>query len=312
LLNNGTHAANSDFALRQAYVLLRVPYENGIDLKVGVFDSILGYESIESGANPNFTRSYGHGIEPQTHTGMLASYHFTELFSVSAGVANTTGPAINDRTFAPYGTYAESYKTYMGSFSLTAPESFGTLAGSTLYGGVVNGFSSRTIVTDPTTGATVQASQTSYYVGATVATPITGVRCGVAFDDLDVHSDVSGETWAVAGYVTWQATEKLSFHGRAEYLRDRGQQKVYVMQIADPTGAAPPVASQLSPDEVFSWTATMQYDLWKNVLSRVELRWDHACSGGGIYGGSGNSFTNPNTGTEKNAVMLAANIIYKF
>ena len=26
-------------------------------------------------------------------------------------------------------------------------------------------------------------------------------------------------------------------------------------------------------------TATVQYDLWKNVLSRVEFRWDHALDG---------------------------------
>ena len=36
---------------------------------------------------------------------------------------------------------AESYKTYMGSIALTAPDSMGFLAGSTLYAGFVNGFS---------------------------------------------------------------------------------------------------------------------------------------------------------------------------
>ena len=59
---------------------------------MGVFDSIIGYESVEAGNDPNFTRSYGHSIEPQTETGLLASYRFCDCFSASAGVANTVGP----------------------------------------------------------------------------------------------------------------------------------------------------------------------------------------------------------------------------
>src|SRR5207247_8698329 len=61
-------AGSGDFAIRQAYVALRMPVGNGTDWKMGVFDSIIGYESVESGNNPNYTRSFGHSIEPQTHT----------------------------------------------------------------------------------------------------------------------------------------------------------------------------------------------------------------------------------------------------
>ena len=68
----------SDFAIRQAYVALRAPVGTGLDFKMGVFDSVIGYESIEAGNNPNFTRSYGHSIEPQTHTGLLTSYRFCD------------------------------------------------------------------------------------------------------------------------------------------------------------------------------------------------------------------------------------------
>jgi len=73
----------ADFAIRQAYISLRVPIGNGLDWKIGVFDTIIGYESVESPANPNYTRSFGHTIEPQTHTGILASYRFCESFAVS-------------------------------------------------------------------------------------------------------------------------------------------------------------------------------------------------------------------------------------
>src|SRR5438876_4007145 len=121
-------SGSSDFAVRQAYVALRMPVGNGLDWKVGVFDSIIGYESVESGNNPNYTRSFGHSIEPQTHTGVLASYRFNDLISASVGIANTIGPSINERAQGPNSsgvTKAESFKTYMASVALTAPESMG-------------------------------------------------------------------------------------------------------------------------------------------------------------------------------------------
>src|SRR5258707_673583 len=90
---------SGDFAVRQAYVMLRTPIGTGIDWKLGVFDSIIGYESIESGSNPNYTRSYGHSIEPQTHTRLVGTYHFTDLISLTAAVANTYRPTINERAF---------------------------------------------------------------------------------------------------------------------------------------------------------------------------------------------------------------------
>ena len=54
-------------------------------------------------------------------------------------------------------------------------------------------------------------------------------------------------------------------------------------------------------------TATVQYDLWKNVISRLELRWDHSLLGNDIFGGE-----TAGTPNSENALLLAANVIYKF
>jgi hypothetical protein len=259
----------SDFAIKQAYVALHAPIGNGLDLKLGVWDTIIGYESFNSPSDPNFTRSYGYTMEPTTHTGVLGTYNVCDALSISAGVANTFGPVINER--AP----SESYKTYMGGFTFTAPTNSGFLSGSTISAAVLSGFNSLTL-----------GNETSYYVGGTVNTPVTGLKAGFAFDYMDVHS-VSGETYAIGAYVSFQATEKLSLNGRAEYVRDRGDQKLFL-------GA---------PDRFGELTATAQYDLWKNVITRLELRWDRSFTGGGVWGDSEN---------QKNEVMLAANVIYKF
>jgi len=281
-------------------VALRMPLGNGIDWKVGVFDSIIGYESVESGNNPNYTRSYGHSIEPQTHTGLLASYRFNDMVSASVGIANTIGAAINDRAQGPNGgtiaglpnwRKAESYKTYMASVAVTVPENVGFLTGSTVYGGIVNGFSD-----------SYGDGQSSYYFGATLATPVTGLRCGASFDYLDIHN-FGGETWSVAGYASFQATEKLSLHLRGEYLRDRGEQKFFTFDSSDPL-------SSTNPDRALAITATAQYDLWKNVISRLELRWDHSLSGHSTWGDA--AADGDPIRDRINEFMLAANIIYKF
>jgi hypothetical protein len=302
----GTQSVNhelgtsSDFAVRQAYIALRMPVLNGIDWKIGVFDSIVGYESVESPSNPNYTRSYGHSIEPQTHTGFLVSYRFTDMIAVSAGIANTKGPSINARAFGEDGR-AESSKTYMASISLSAPDNVGFLSGSTLYGGVVSGLDENENRSD------YDGNSRSWYAGATLATPVAGLRLGGAFDFLDV-SDTRGETWSLAGYASFQATEKLSLHGRAEYLRDRGDQKFFAATVVDPTDPTSTVAIKTNPDRVLALTATAQYDLWKNVISRLELRWDHSLTGEGVWGTEGAN----GMGTLRNEVMLAANLIYKF
>jgi len=300
-LNTQSSLVHGDFAIRQAYVALRAPVLNGLDFKMGVFDSIIGYESVESPNNPNYTRSYGHSIEPQTHTGLLASYRFSDMVSASVGIADTTGPVINSRDFLPLQTFnahAESYKTYMGSLAITAPESLGVLAGSTLYGGVVNGFNNSVL------GSGLGVPTLNAYVGGTIATPVTGLRLGASWDLLNVDSTINNpalgkvraDAYSLAGYASFQATEKLSFHGRVEYVTgdiDEGLPGVGVGSFG-------------RDNSIYAVTATAQYDLWKNVISRLEFRWDHV-EHGLAFGG-----TVPGTPDRANAFLLAANVIYKF
>ena len=59
----------------------------GSPLKAGKFVTLLGYEVIESPNNLNFSRGYLFTLAiPLTHTGGLASYTFTDWFSMTAGV----------------------------------------------------------------------------------------------------------------------------------------------------------------------------------------------------------------------------------
>lgn len=279
----------TDLGIQQAYVALRAPTGNGLDFKVGVFDTIIGYEVFDAGGNPNYSRSWGYTIEPTTHTGVLASYQVNDYIAASAGIANTYGPTINDR---PFGTTsgndkAESYKTYMGSVALTAPEDWGFLSGSTLYAGVVNGF-----------GSGAQENVTSIYVGTAMATPIKGLVAGTAHDWQLLHDTPPGgggkHAYAHGLYLSFQATEKLSLHGRVEYAKFS----------AASVGTLYPGVNE----KVLGLTGTVQYDLWQNVLSRLEIRWDHQMSGSGdAFGGDIGDAP-----SDKDHVTVAGNIIYQF
>jgi hypothetical protein len=282
----------ADFGVKQAYVGLHVPVGNGLDFKLGVWDTIIGYEVTESVNNPNFTRSYGYTIEPPTHTGLQAAYQIVEGVSTVVGIADTFGPKINERASPPQ---AESYKTYMGSLVVTAPSSWGFLAGSTLSGCVINGYNS-------SANAAAGADQTSCYVGGTMNTPVKGLKVGAAYDYAGVSSQpLSGSAYAnaTAVYASYQATEKLSLHARGEYASSDAL-----------SASGTPL---LGAGKVFATTGTVQYDLWKNVLSRLEFRWDHAADGSEAYGGTPVAgSTGPVPATKKNSYILLANISYKF
>jgi hypothetical protein len=183
----------------------------------------------------------------------------------------------------------------MASAAFTAPESFGFLEGSTLYGGVINGFNSGS---PGSTGA--GADQTSVYAGSTMTTPITGLKVGVAFDYVFVSgqpltADESTYANAYGLYASFQATEKLSFHARGEYA------------TTDGVGVLAPAVVGDDGAKVFELTGTIQYDLWKNVLSRLEVRWDHSADGDEAFGGS-----TAGAPDRRNAFLVAANLVYKF
>lgn len=275
--------------IRQAYVTLRTPVGNGIDWKVGVWDTIIGYESTSDPLNPNYTRSYGYTIEPTTATGVLATYKINDMLTVNAGIADmwgTTGGTLNSTS------PVESQKAYMGSIVFTAPDSAGFMKGATFTVGAID-------AAGLGTAGSGAGAATSLYVGATIPTPVTALKVGAAFDYLDVHNNHAvgntqdDSTWVAGLFASIQATDKLSFNTRAEYLSSDGS-GLY-NNAAHPGNAAE------------EFTATAQYNLWANVISRLEFRWDHVEHGNffGADAANGAAF-------RANDFLLALNVIYQF
>ena len=296
----------SDFAIRQAYLSLRTPIANAaIDWKLGVFDSPLGYESTSSPVNPNYTHSFGYTMEPTELTGLMATYKLNDSVTFQAGIANTPGAMINERPFISYAdetqSRVETMKTYFGAVTLTAPDNWGWAKGSMLTAGVLNGFAP--------SQTWYGGTQTSWYLGATVPMPVTGLKVGAALDYLNVGAtdygdgDYNYHMWAVAAYANYKVNDKLSVAGRFDHAQSGG----YTEGALD------------------SLTADVQYNMWANVISRLEVRWDHTEHGkmfggtnpyyytsSGYYEGGGNYAYADEGGLKENAFTLALNLIYQF
>jgi len=292
--------------LKQAYVELRAPLGNGLDFKLGVWDTPIGYEVFNVGENPNYTRSYGYGLEPTSYTGVLASYKFSDLLSAQVGAANEGNAiqsgSVNSRSLhsggALAGTPNEASKTFIAALTLTAPESFGFLKGST--------FTAAAVDASPT-GAANTSRVINYYAGGTLNTPLDGLTLGASFDYVGTTAQkvapLNGSTYANSGaaYISYKASDKLKFNTRVEYY-----------SATSAAGFLPP-GVRVGPTRIGALTETIDYSLWANVITRLELRWDHDLSNL-----SDNAFTGVGIGTaagalkERNDYMVALNLIYKF
>jgi hypothetical protein len=87
----GNATPDDDFDLQQAYVSWKAPIGNGLQLDLGKFITHVGAEVFDGydGWNMNISRTFvfGWGI-PFNHTGLRATYEFTDQLSLMGMIAN--------------------------------------------------------------------------------------------------------------------------------------------------------------------------------------------------------------------------------
>jgi hypothetical protein len=284
-LNTGTDSiqplggATSSVGVRQAYVVVRTPVGNGIDWKMGLFDNIVGYEGNTDGANPNYTRSYGYSVEPTSYLGLVGTYKVNSVITVQGGIANTLTTQNGGVPIT-----STSAKSYIAAVSFTAPDSWGWAKGATLNLGVNDQITGnyKTGIGTPNANA-----QQNYTADLVIPTPLSALKVGFAFDYVNYANAYTAATnpkddsiWITGVYATYQATDKLSLNLRGEYDKDD-------------------TANGNQGEEI---TATVQYNLWANVISRAEFRWDHIA----------HNTTYGSEGQNANAYLAAVNLIYQF
>lgn len=124
----------------------------------------------------------------------------------------------------------------------------------------------------------------------TLPTLLKGLSVGIS-DDYRANGlyDNSHEN-AADIYLLFQATDSLKFASRTEYAT--GSSGAW--------GVIPGSGEHIV--ELLGETFTADYSLWKNVVTRGELRWDHSLTGQKMFG----------DGNQQNAVSLTLDIVYKF
>jgi hypothetical protein len=66
------------FTVVQAYIDVSLPVANGLLLRVGKFNTFLGYETTYPVTAPFYSHSYSFSFLPFTHTGLALDYNFTD------------------------------------------------------------------------------------------------------------------------------------------------------------------------------------------------------------------------------------------
>ena len=219
--NNSAGSSTSDFSLKDTYVDLHAPLGNGLDLKLGTFTEILGYEVYETGNNPNYTRSYGYEIEPTALDGRPRDLPVLADHLGAGWRSPTRGARASTRAVRP--PKAESYKTYHGR------RDFDRTGKPRLSGGVhpvsaaiINGYDAVCVpghqdellrrgnyqdpAQVPVGWCCLRLRRFGQQLPRLIRRPAT----------RSIHS--SGYQNATALYLLWHATEKLTFNTRADYF----------------------------------------------------------------------------------------------
>jgi hypothetical protein len=187
-------AGGDNFELTEANIDLRLPVGNGLDLKVGQFGTVVGYETYEYDSNAFFQRGLAFNEEPTHHTGVLASYQVSDSLNVHVGAVNNSANNItNDETGAGGGN------TWLAAVDYTVGDSAGVLGGTSIY------------------GATIQDSNEAdyWYLQVGLPVPVEGLSLDVAADWVDADNGNDDEIYQV--YAAYTLSDKATLNARYEF-----------------------------------------------------------------------------------------------
>ena len=240
---------DNQFDLTQAYVDVALPVGSGLNLRVGKFVTLLGYEVINPTGNLFYSRSYlfGYAI-PFTHTGVLATYKLHEKVSASAGVTRGWDTSLEDDndTLDFLGQVAvaldEETKFYLNV--VTGPDQPG------------NNDSWRSVVDVILSRA----------VGENLTVAVNGDYGYEADSDFSV-SGSDAQWYGLAAYASYKLIDQVSVNVRGEYFNDEDGAR-----LSGGVGGAEFMEATVG----LSITPFAGDDLMQNLVFRPEVRYDYS------------------------------------
>ncbi|MDI3466713.1 MAG: hypothetical protein OJF50_005534 [Nitrospira sp.] len=249
---------------QEFYLQYLVPQGNGIDVKVGQMNALIGYETIESPYNANYSRSWLFGLgQPFTTRGIRVSYRFNDRVWAAVGVINRINGNLLTNTTTPWieasVTFVPSDRVKLTLYGFTGPGigSNKVSWGANLFGGGL---------------LSVQATTRMSVV-------LEGFYASIANSSL-VQPGTHERWGGVAGYLIYDFSERWGIRFRSEIFEDSGgffscrgttayQPQANVCFGATPTTPAPPESQTL-----WETTTTFQFKPVSWLITRLEYRYD--------------------------------------
>lgn len=244
-VTTGLGSTTDEMDLQQAYAEAILPVGSGLNVKMGKFVTLHGAEVIESKDNWNFSRSYlfGYAI-PFTHTGLRLTYQLTSWLSTYFGVNNgwdvvddnNTGKSVEWQM-----ALTPTPKTFLSVTGMHGPEQASDNRDDRHLIDVVLGY-------NPNEKLSLKLN---YDFG---------------HEQDAVTEDVESASWqGVAGYARYQFNDRYALAARSEYFADFDGIR---------TGAR--AANGVGDLRVWELTLTNEFKLYKDLITRLEYRHDHA------------------------------------
>ncbi|MGD9852163.1 MAG: porin [Nitrospirales bacterium] len=277
-----------DIDFQELYAQFVAPVGNGLDIRIGRMNTLVGYEVIESPFNPNFSRSWLFGLgQPFTTTGIRLSYPVSDSVSISVGAVNSFSGLTADNSSA---------KSVEGLLSIRPTDAVSV----NLYG----------IFGRERSNAGLGRSGKRVLVGSYVtfqATDQLGFVVEGYYANQENGSGISSgrnARWnGAAGYAIYDFNDEWGVRFRGEIFEDAGGD-VSCLGTAGSGGNAN-VCTVSAPIAQTLWetTATLQYKPAPSLITRLEFRYDK--SNKNVFLDGHNTFTN-------NQQTLAAEVIFLF
>ena len=274
-ISAGDDPTKSDvFDLTQAYVTYKAPIGNGLDLKAGKFVTLHGAEVIRRPSNFNISRSiqFGNAI-PFTHTGITATYPFTDWLTVTGGIVNGWDSSDDNN----------DGKSLHGMVTITPLKDLTVILGGTWGAEQTNRNSPKRGLLD-------------FLVTYKPIAPLTlTVNYNHGEEDEAFGVGTPKATWhAVSGYATYDVTDKLSVGVRGEYFADEDG---FRLGLDPNTG---------KPFNVWEFTLTGRYKLLDHLFASVEYRHDQATDSAKVFDDGAGKFNADSQDT------IAFELVYQF
>jgi hypothetical protein len=295
-----TSSTSYPIALEQALVKFRIPIGNGLDIYVGKFVTFLGYEVIESPANLNFSRGLLFtNLIPLTHTGVYADYKFNDTVEAKFGVVDGWNNSVSPGGQGQGGLtdakddYSFGGKALTGQINVTAPGKNANICTSfiyspngepSVYGGFDNGTTAvldvwgnwnPTFVKDSALTLGFNADLGYISASGTPASFNPPFGSGTGVIAAGAPTNTSSTYFGIALYASYKFSKVFTLSARGEYIHANADSFAQPFGVGGVTSVVNGVSTFTPGDQDdFSETLTASFNIWDNLLTRVEYRFD--------------------------------------